>query len=152
MPNWKFHNEWAVKMGIPIQISNWVNKREDLPKFDQSNNKSLQAFKDSMPDSQPDYTEMANKGTDYLKAWMLHVLIDELEDICESIVEDGLKEYGIGIDLYEVASDLFNYNNLLRLMPSDITKFISDNMKELLVNMPIPYFQINRNSLFNSEN
>ena len=147
MPNWKFHNAWAVKMGIPKEVANWVNKREDLPQFDKSNDKGLQAFRATIPDHQPDYNEMLAKGNEYLRAWMLHVLIDELENICEDLAEDGLKEFEEGTDLYEVAKDMFNTNGLLRLIPNELTKFISDNMDKLLEDMPVPYFQMNRNSL-----
>ena len=31
MPSWKIHNKWAVKVGIPREISNYVNRLIDFP-------------------------------------------------------------------------------------------------------------------------
>src|SRR5208283_3022812 len=123
MPNWKFHNEWAAKLGIPRDVANWVNKREDLPKFKKSVDKGLQRFKESMPDSEPTYNEMASKGTGYLRAWILHILIDEIEDICEDLGKNSIGEYKPGTDLYEEAKEIYLCNSFLRLVPDDILSF-----------------------------
>lgn len=144
MPNWKFHNDWAVKLGIPRDIANWVNKREDMPKIDHFDDKGLQKFKENLPEDLPTYNEMAKKGGEYLRAWILHILIDEIEDICEYLSENALEKYETGTDLYEEAKDMFFSNSLLRLVPDDIQKFISANINELIKDMPVPYFQMNR--------
>ena len=35
MPEWKIHNKWAEKLGIPKEISNFVNRLIDFPKESQ---------------------------------------------------------------------------------------------------------------------
>jgi integrase len=147
MPNWKFHNDWAVKLGISRDVANWVNKREDLLQFEKSDDKGLQRFKESMPDSQPTYNEMASKGTDYLRAWILHILIDEIEDICENLSKNSIGEYKHGADLYKEAKEIYLCNYFLRLVPDDILSFVSTNLNELIQDIPVPYFHLSRGML-----
>lgn len=129
MPNWKLHNDWAVKLGISRQVANLVNKREDLPKIPFCDDKSLQKFKEQLPDTQPTYDEMSKMGSEYLRAWILHLLIDEMEDICEYIIAD--KGADDNSDLYKETKDMFCNNALLRLTPDDINNFIFNNMDDL---------------------
>ena len=128
-------------------IANWVNEREDLPKFKKSDDKGLQLFKENMPDSQPTYNEMANKGTDYLRAWILHILIDEIEDICEDLSKNSIGEYKHGADLYKEAKEIYLCNYFLRLVPDDILSFVSTNLDELIQNIPVLYFHLSRGML-----
>ncbi len=144
MPNWKFHNKIALHFGIPIEISNWVNKREDLPQFESSKDKGLQKFRESYPDSQPTYDEIATKGELYLKAWLLHLHIDRLETICEDVA-DGNFDTSEFDSLYEFAENAFVNSLSLRMIPNDINKFLVDNIKELIKEIPIPRFHLMNN-------
>lgn len=141
MPNWKLHNDWATKLGIPRQIANWINQRDDLPKIEHCDDNSLEKLRQKMPNIQPTYDEIANKGREYLDAWILHILIDEIEDTCSFILGD---EDTIGRDLYEETKSMFLYNTLLRLVPDNILNFLKANLDELIQTMPIPAFHIER--------
>lgn len=79
MPNWKFHNDWAVRFDIPRRIAANVNYLEDSPQFDQKGTQ----FEGRVPAVQPTLASMRDGGTDYVKAWLLHLLIDYLEDTDE---------------------------------------------------------------------
>jgi hypothetical protein len=147
MPNWKFHNEWAVKMGLPKEVANWVNKREDLPKMSDVKDKGLSKFKTNIPNEQPTYDEMKEKGDYYLRAWLLHILIDELEDMCDIDFGHALKEYEMGADLYVEAKEYFLCTPILRIVPNDIGKFVTDNIDELIKTIPVPSFQFDRKFL-----
>src|SRR5271157_1041630 len=102
-----------------------------------------------MPDSEPTYNEMAGKGTEYLRAWILHILVDEIEDICEDLGKNAIGEYKHGVDLYKEAKEIYLCNSFLRLVPDDILSFISTNLDELIQHVPVPYFHLSRGVLLN---
>ena len=146
MPNWKYHNDWAERFGIPRSLANWVNKREDFPKFDRCNDKSLEKQRQTFPNTQPSYEDMQNEGQQHLEAWLLHILIDELEDICDDLSDD-ISPLDKGKDLYKEAIELFIANPLLRAFPSKISSFVLDNITELLETLPLPHFQMIQNMI-----
>jgi len=84
MPGWTLHNNWAVKMGIPRNIAAWVNVREDVPKFPPEEQKSKFPQVSTMPVTFDDWESLEHK-----KAWLLHLLIDEVEDTAEKIIEEA---------------------------------------------------------------
>jgi len=84
MPNWTFHNDWATRLGVPRDIAKWVNVREDVPKFPEEEQAK---FKGRVSKDPPSRQEMEKVSSLHLKAWILHLLIDELEDTLEYIAE-----------------------------------------------------------------
>jgi hypothetical protein len=161
MSKWKFHNEWAVRFGIPVQTSNWVNKREDLPKFDSCNDKKLESLRLTMP-NRPLHKEFAELGTDYLKGWYLHMVIDYLEDnLYFYLMLAAAKRLDIPKFLDEIRDDLNDpaylrkeYDNRFHKCKelTEIVNFVSDNLDELtkqLVSANLQSF-ISYNNIFGS--
>ena len=105
MPEWKIHNKWAEKLGIPKEISNFVNRLIDFPKESQE----FMEFCDR-EDEKPRtgrrkrvvtlpyrttvgkhdtgrrktaaYLQLRflrQKGSEYVEAWYLHHILDYIE-------------------------------------------------------------------------
>jgi len=146
MPNWKFHNNWAESFGIPRYLANSVNKREDMPKIEHFDDPELQEQKESMPDYQPTYEEMEEKGPQYLKAWILHLALDELENISMRNLDNLAKVYDGELKRNDIikAKELlkgatianFTGSELLRAMPGDILDFIMGHLDDIVKELP----------------
>jgi len=147
MPNWKTHNKWSVELGIDKATANWVNKREDLPQFESSNDKGLQAFRQTMPETQPTYDEMKDKGNDYLKAWILHIVLDEIEDTYEYLIEEQISVSNIEKEI----KDMVLNTPLSRLIPDDIYNFVFDNFRYILSDIKAANIKIGLAEHFNSK-
>jgi hypothetical protein len=132
MPNWNLHNDWATKLGIERKVSNWVNKREDKPRIDVSStmDKRLQANLMTFPDTPPTYDEITNLGDAYLKAWMLHLVLDEIEDTYEYLVSKARRHKNDNIrdDIIAIVLDSPFY----RLVPNDIHTFVTEHLDTIL--------------------
>jgi len=120
MPNWTFHNDWAERLGIPRDIAKWVNVREDIPKFSEEEQKK---YKGRVPKYPPTYQEMENSSINHLKAWILHLLIDELEDILEAIAESEVLPENEIIELTtELCRIRIVYHDFLLYLTSPLVK------------------------------
>ena len=142
MPTWKIHNKWAERMGIPSEITNYVNSLIDFPKecseyldfcaeiikwsdyYEGRNSKypfrsrdfrtteSLQSRQTQLRSLRRDDPNMFckllyighdssrsrsqdlqahiqlsflnTKGTEYIKAWYLHHILDYIEKVAHS--------------------------------------------------------------------
>ena len=111
MPNWTSHNDWATRLAIPREIAKWVNLREDVPKFPKEEQKR---YKGRVPEYPPNYQEMGNASVNHLKAWILHLLVDELEDILEPVAESEVLPES---DIIELAIDGLQFSPLIRVLP-----------------------------------
>lgn len=111
MPNWTFHNDWATRLGVPREIAKWVNLREDVPKLPEEEQKK---YKDRVPKYPPTYQEMEKASINHLKAWILHLLIDELEDILEAVTKSEVLPER---DIIKLATDSLQFSPLLRVLP-----------------------------------
>jgi rubrerythrin len=110
MPNWTFHNDWATRLGVPREIAKWVNVREDVPKFPEEDQKR---YKGRVPKHPPTYQEMEKASIDHLKAWILHLLIDELEGFLEAVAESEVLSES---ELIKLATDGLQFSSLLRVL------------------------------------
>ena len=148
MPNWKFHNKWAAMLSIPPAVCYWVNAREERWKVDVSatKDKRLQGLMLSFPDCPPEYEELSRKGPEYIKAGVLHSWLDVLEDICEDLGNTNINEFKEGVDLYEVAYNLFSLR-CVNLYSDEYTQFFSRNIRGMIEEIPVPYFHMNRDCL-----
>jgi len=153
MPNWKFHLKWAKDFGIPFAIANWVNMREDMPKIDHKfNDPELERIKANMPNYQPTYEEMAAKGELYAEAWVLHLVLDELENISIQERDDIIvlllerfeleffkvqKEIKITRDFLKQATiEVFTSRELIRVLPESILNFVIPNLELIVEELP----------------
>lgn len=91
MPTWEIHNKWAEKLGVPTEISNFVNQLSDFPE-------QSQEFREFCERSGaeiimqlvqrrdfdrimkiPKYLQVVfarEKGSEYLMVWYLHYALD----------------------------------------------------------------------------
>ncbi len=151
MPNWTFHNDWATRLGVPREIAKWVNVREDVPKFSDEEQKT---YKGRIPKYPPTYQEMGKVSTDHLKAWILHLLIDELEDILEAVAKsEELPES----DIIKLTTDGLQFSPLLRVLPDtgvegEVKTFFLTNLRDIskgayeFLCANNPYVEMNRNA------
>jgi len=133
MPGWTLHNNWAVKMGIPRSIAAWVNVREDVPKFPKEEQESR------YPRVSTQYVTIDDwESVEHKKAWLLHLLIDELEDTMDGIIENAFVD---DIDLIDeavvvIAEGLVLRSPVVRMFGGNsymggVLKFFKDNLDEI---------------------
>lgn len=148
MPNWKFHNTWSKKYGISSTVSTKVNMREDMPYFDADSYKSvrLRQIKESMSDTPPTYDEIKSMGEEYLNAWFIHLIIDEMEDNCEYIHANS-EEFHNEKDLIQCAIDLTFSSPFIRFVPDGIISFLHENARTIIEEMPVTNFHLTRSFL-----
>ncbi len=92
MPKWEIHDKWAEKMGIPCEISNFVNHLSDFPEecqefmeFCEREGSEIILELVRVHDFRrimkiPKYLQIVflrrQKGSEYVKAWYLHYVLD----------------------------------------------------------------------------
>ncbi len=118
MPKWKIHNKWAEKLGIPKEISNFVNLLIDFPEENQefmefldTEDKKPRTGKRKCVVTLPYRATVGKhdsgrrrktamhlqlrflhlKGSEYVKAWYLHHILDYIESAPILSVEEILK-------------------------------------------------------------
>ena len=106
MPKWELHNKWAKRLGISRDVSDYVNRLIDFPKRcpdfkefaeDEDNWKDFyklmhaywpaycrrqirhDAGRSNVATTYIQLKFLSQKGSDYIKAWYLHHLLDEVE-------------------------------------------------------------------------
>lgn len=150
MPNWTFHNDWAAQLGVPRDVAKWINVREDIPQFPEEEQKK---YKGRVPKYPPTHQEMENASVNHLKAWILHLLIDELEETLEATAESELRPES---DIIGLAIDELQSSRLLRVLPDtgvqgEVKTFFLNNLGDIskgtyqYVSAANPYVEMNRN-------
>jgi hypothetical protein len=152
MPNWTFHNDWATRLGVPREIAKWINVREDIPKFPEEEQKK---YKGRVPEYPPTYQEMKSESIEHLKAWILHLLIDELEDILEAVAKSEVLPES---EIIKLAKDGLQFSPLLRVLPDtdvegEVKTFFLKNLGDISRGVyeylcaNNPYVEMNRNTI-----
>jgi hypothetical protein len=148
MPNWTFHNDWATRLGVPREIAKWVTVREDVPKFSEEEQKK---YKGRVPKYPPTYQEMENAGIDHLKAWILHLLIDELRDFLEAVAKSEVLPES---EIIGLATERLQFSPLLRVLPDtgvegEVKTFFLKNLGDISTGVYVflkannPYVEVN---------
>jgi len=91
MPKWEIHDKWVEKLGVPKEISNFVNQLSDVPEqcqefieFCERREAEIIAQLVQSCDFErimriPKYLQVIfvrQKGSEYLMAWYLHYALD----------------------------------------------------------------------------
>ncbi|RZN38411.1 MAG: hypothetical protein EFT35_04730 [Methanophagales archaeon ANME-1-THS] len=91
MPKWEIHNKWAEKLGLPTEISNFVNQLSDFPEQSQAfrefcERRGAEIIMQLVQRCDfdrimriPKYLQVVfarEKGSEYLSAWYLHYALD----------------------------------------------------------------------------
>jgi hypothetical protein len=91
MPTWDVHTKWAEKLGLPEEITKFVNHLSDFPdknpefmefcaqEAEEIISQLVRAHDFSMIMKIPKYLQLAfarHKGSDYVTAWYLHYVLD----------------------------------------------------------------------------
>jgi hypothetical protein len=134
MPKWEIHNKWAEKMGITKEISNFVNHLSDFPERSkefmefcecEAEGIILQLVKAHdfrMIMKIPKYLQVVflqrQKGSEYVKAWYLHYVLDYIKMAPALSPEEVLKR----------TEDRFGRCLELEL----IKEFVKENTEEIL--------------------
>jgi hypothetical protein len=95
MPKWEIHDKWAERMGISGEISNFVNHLSDFPEETQEFMEFcereggeiilqlVKAHDFRMIMKIPKYLQVVflqrQKGSEYVKAWYLHYVLDYIK-------------------------------------------------------------------------
>ena len=133
MPEWAIHIKWAQRLGIPEEISSFVNFLSDFPEKTQEFMefcereggeiimRLLRVHDFSTIMKIPKYLQVVfvrQKGSEYVKAWYLHYLLDYIKMAPELSIEEIIKKTE---DRFESCVEL------------DITgNFVMDNAEEIL--------------------
>jgi len=118
MPEWKIHNKWAEKLGIPKEISNFVNRLIDFPEESQEfmefcnrEDEKPRTGRRKCVVTLPYRTTVGKhdsgrrrktaaylqlrflrqKGSEYVEAWYLHHILDYIESAPILSIEEILK-------------------------------------------------------------
>ncbi|MCW3131074.1 MAG: hypothetical protein N2V75_13400 [Methanophagales archaeon] len=135
MPKWEIHNKWAEKMGITNEISNFVNHLSDFPEgckefmeFCECEGGEIllqlvKAHDFRMIMKIPKYLQVVflrrQKGSEYVKAWYLHYVLDYIKMAPALSSEDVIKR---------------TENRFERCHELEIIKeFVKENAEEILV-------------------
>jgi len=133
MPKWEIHDKWAEKMRISKEMSNFVNRLSDFPE-------KCQEFMDfcereggeiilelvRVHDFRrimkiPKYLQLVflrRKGSEYVKAWYLHYVLDYIKMAPALTPEEIIKRTE---DRFEPCQELESIKN-----------FVMDNTEEIL--------------------
>jgi len=153
MPSWQVHDKWALKMGIPKEVSKYTNrvidakKLEDHPKnfLEYAYRKEFPRLKGKKPFSLADFLVIFPphdfrklkkevlpyfriKGEDYVKAWYLHLILDYLVKL-----KDWMKNTGESI---EDCIDKYQKNKAVTIPETEellieVMSFLKGNTEEL---------------------
>ena len=135
MPGWKLHNDWAVKIGIERKVANRVNYLEDLPHIPDTD-----WFRGYIPDHHPTVEEMQKEDLNYLKAWILHLIIDEVEtQLWEDCTLDEIQKSILNYDFWRRHNSYEPIDpSLMQKCPNEIAtilKFIKENINEIITDV-----------------
>jgi len=135
MPKWEIHDKWAEKMRISRQISNFVNHLSDFPEKSQEFMEFCEreggeiilqlvtAHDFGMIMKIPKYLQVVflqrQKGSEYVKAWYLHYILDYIKMAPALSVEEIIKR----------TEDRFERCQELEI----IKEFVVENSEEILV-------------------
>lgn len=133
MPAWIVHNKWAEQLGLPKEITTFVNHLSDFPDksqefmaFCEREGKELISQLLRVHDFSrimkiPKYLQLAfarYKGIDYVTAWYLHYVLDYIrmapEFSAEEVLQRTEERFG-SCDEFE-----------------DVKKFVLENAEELV--------------------
>ena len=132
MPEWAIHIKWAQRLGIPEEISSFVNFLSDFPEKTQEFMefcereggeiimRLLQVHDFSTIMKIPKYLQVVfvrQKGSEYVKAWYLHYLLDYIKMAPELSIEEIIKK----------TEDRFGSCEELEI----ISNFVMDNAEEI---------------------
>ena len=133
MPEWAIHIKWAQRLGIPDEISSFVNFLSDFPEKTQEFMefcereggeiimRLLRVHDFSAIMKIPKYLQVVfvrQKGSEYVKAWYLHYLLDYIKMAPELSIEEIIKKTE---DRFESCEELETVGN-----------FVMDNAEEIL--------------------
>ena len=133
MPEWAIHIKWAQRLGIPEEISSSVNFLSDFPEKTQEFMefceregveiimRLLRVHDFSAIMKIPKYLQVVfvrQKGSEYVKAWYLHYLLDYIKMAPELSIEEIIKKTE---DRFESCEELEIIGN-----------FVMDNAEEIL--------------------
>ena len=106
MPKWEIHDKWAEKIGISREISNFVNHLSDFPEesqdfrdFCEREGEEIILQLARVHDFRrimkiPKYLQVVfsrQKGSEYVKAWYLHYVLDYIKMAPARSIEDIIK-------------------------------------------------------------
>ena len=133
MPEWAIHIKWAQRLGIPEEISSFVNFLSDFPEKTQEFMefcereggeiimRLLRVHDFNTIMKIPKYLQVVfvrQKGCEYVKAWYLHYLLDYIKMAPELSIEEIIKKTE---DRFESCVELEITGN-----------FVMDNAEEIL--------------------
>jgi len=133
MPEWAIHIKWAQRLGIPEEISSFVNFLSDFPEKTQEFMefcereggeiimRLLRVHDFSTIMKIPKHLQLVfvrQKGSEYVKAWYLHYLLDYIKMAPELSIEEIIKK----------TEDRFGSCEELEI----IGNFVMDNAEEIL--------------------
>ena len=105
MPTWDVHNKWAEQLGLPEEITTFVNHLSDFPdkspefmefcaqEAEEIISQLVRTNDFSMIMKIPKYLQLAfarYKGSDYVTAWYLHYVLDYIRMAPEFTAEEVL--------------------------------------------------------------
>ena len=133
MPKWEIHDKWAEKIGIPREISNFVNHLSDFPEechefmdFCEREGEEIILELVRVHDFRrimkiPKYLQLVfsrEKGSEYVKAWYLHYVLDYIKMAPALTFEEIIKRTE---DRFEPCQEL-----------EIIKNFVMDNSEEIV--------------------
>jgi hypothetical protein len=134
MPKWEIHDKWAERMGISKEISNFVNQLSDFPEETQEFMEFcereggeiilqlVRVHDFRMIMKIPKYLQIVflqrQKGSEYVKAWYLHYVLDYIKMAPALTPEEVIKR----------TEDRFERCDELEI----IKEFVMENSEEIL--------------------
>lgn len=134
MPKWEIHDKWAEKMGLPREISNFVNHLSDFPEkchefmeFCEREGGEIILELVKVRDFRrimkiPKYLQVVfsrrQKGSEYVKAWYLHYVLDYIRMAPALTAEEIIKR----------TEERFEHCQELEI----IKEFVMDKTEEIL--------------------
>jgi len=133
MPKWEVHDKWAEKLGLPEEITNFVNHLSDFP--DQSQEfvefceregeaiilRLVRTHDFSMIMKIPKYLQLVfarQKGSEYVTAWYLHYVLDYIRMAPALTAEEILSKTE---DRFEPCQEL-----------EGVKRFVLENVEEIV--------------------
>ena len=133
MPKWEVHDKWAEKLGVPREITNFVNYLSDFPdktrefmEFCEREGETIILQLVRTHDFErimkiPKYLQLVfvrQKGSDYVTAWYLHYVLDYIRMAPALTAEEILKRTE---DRFEPCQEL-----------ERIKRFVMENAEEIV--------------------
>ena len=133
MPKWEVHDKWAEKLGLPEEITNFVNHLSDFP--DQSQEfmefceregetiilRLVRTHDFSTIMKIPKYLQLVfarQKGSEYVTAWYLHYVLDYIRMAPALTAEEILSKTE---DRFEPCQEL-----------DGVKRFVLENVEEIV--------------------